>query len=207
MGRTMKFQDDETSRRIQLGFTSEVLSSFHFLIKDYDFKCAKTESTYIRYESDFIFVNVYHGRRSYELGVEIGKLEKNHPIQENGYSIGEIMDLMDVRKDLKFTFFQASSKDQVQILVRKLAGYVKRYAKPILDGDYGIFEKIRILRKNKSDTYIREIDLRNIREMADIAWRQKDYVKFVELYNQVKDALTSIEAKKLDYARKKLRAN
>ena len=157
--------------------------------------------------SHFIFVNVYHGRGSYELGVEIGKLESYLPIREEWYSIGEIMDLMDVRQDLKFTFFQASNKDQIQVLVRKLPEYVKKYAKPILDGHYEIFEKLQILRKNKSDAYIREAELRNIRERGDIAWKQKDYVKFIELYNQVKDGLTSIEGKKLDYARKKLRAD
>jgi hypothetical protein len=205
--RIMKFQDDRTYSRIQLGFTSEVLSSFHFLVEDYNFKCVKTDVTFVRYESKFVFVNIYHGRRSYELGVEIGKLENHLPIREDWYSIGEIMDLMGVRKNLRFTFFQASSKDQIQILVRKLAEYVKKYAKPILDGHYEIFEKLEILRKNNSDAYIREAELQNIRERADIAWKQKDYVKFIELYNQVKDGLTSIEGKKLDYARKKLRAN
>lgn len=203
----MKFHDGEISRRVQLRFTPEVLSNFHFLIKDYDFRCVKAEVTFVRYESKFIFMNIYHGRRSYELGVEIGKLEKSHVEQENGFTIGEVMDLAGVRKDLRFTFFQASSKDQVQIFVRKLAEYVKKYAKPILDGHYEIFEKLEILRKNKSDAYIREAELRNIREMADVAWKQKEYTKFVELYNPVKDGLTSIERKKLDYARKKLRVD
>jgi hypothetical protein len=204
--RGMKFQDDKNHDRIHLGFTSEVLSFFHFLIKDYDFKYIKIESTFVRYESNFIFVNVYHGASSYELGVEIGKLENYLPIREDWYSIGEIMDLMGVRKNLGFTFFQASSKEQVHILVRQLAAYVKKYAKPILDGHYEIFDKLEILRKNKSDAYIREAELRNIRERADIAWKQKDYAKFIELYNQVKDGLTSIEGKNLDYARKKLGA-
>jgi hypothetical protein len=108
---------------------------------------------------------------------------------------------------LKFTFFQESSKDQVRKLVRKLAEYVKKYAKPVLDGHHEIFEKMRILRKDKSDAYIREVELQNIREKADIAWKQKDYAKFVELYNPVKDDLTLAEGKKLDYAQKKLHAD
>jgi hypothetical protein len=203
----MKYRDDQTSRRDNLGFTSEALSSFYFLIKDYNFKCVKANTTFVRYESKFLFVIIYHGRKSYELEVEIGKLEESQNTPENGYTIGEVMELFDVRKDLKFTFFQASCKSQVQVLVRKLADYVRSYAKPILDGDYGIFEKLQNLRQMKSEAYIREMNLRNIREMADIAWRQKDYAKYVDLYNSVKDNLTSIEVKKLHYALKKIQAD
>jgi hypothetical protein len=203
----MIFQDDRSSSRMQLGFTSEVLSTFHFLTQDYDFKCVKTDITFVRYESGSIFINIYHGRRSYELGVEIGKLEKDPNAQEIGYTIGEIMDFAGVRKDLKFTFFQSSNRDQIKILVRKLAEYVKSYAGPILNGDLKILKKVQILQKEKSDAYIKEMNFRHIREMADVAWKQKDYVKFVGLYSPVEGDLTSVEAKKLEYARKKLYAN
>jgi hypothetical protein len=203
----MNFQDDRSSSRMQLGFTPEVLSVFHFLTQDYDFKCVKTDITFVRYESGSIFVNIYHGRRSYELGVEIGKLEKNPNVQEISYTIGEIMDFVGVRKDLKFTFFQSSNKDQIKILVRKLAEYVKSYAGPILNGDLKILEKVQILQKEKSDAYIKEMNLRHIREIADVAWKQKDYVKFLGLYSPVEDDLTPVEAKKLEYARKKLYVN
>ena len=203
----MKYRDDQTDCRGNLGFSSEVLSSFYFLIKDYNFKCVKANTTFVRYESKFLFIIIYHGRRSYELEVEIGKLEENQNIPENGYTIGEVMELFDVRKDFKFTFFQASCKSQVQILVRELADYVRSYATPILDGDFEILEKLRNFRQVKSDAYIRQMNLRNIREMAEVAWRQKDYAKYVDLYNSVKDDLTLIEEKKLHYAVKKIRAD
>ena len=106
------------------------------------------------------------------------------------------MDFVGVRKDLKFTFFQSSNKDQIKILVRKLAEYVKNYAGPILNGDLAILEKVQILQKEKSDAYIKEMDLRHIRERADIAWKQKDYVKFLEIYSSVEYDLTLVEAKK-----------
>jgi hypothetical protein len=117
------------------------------------------------------------------------------------------MDLVGVRKDLKFTFFQSRSRDQIKILLRKLAEYVKDYAEPILNGDVKMFGKVQILQKEKSDAYIKEMNLRPIREMADVAWRQKDYVKFVGLFGPVEDDLTPIEAKKLEYARKKVFVN
>jgi hypothetical protein len=202
--RIMNFQDDQISSRIKLGFTPAVLSSFHFLIEDYKFKCVKTDVTFVRYESKSMFVNIYHGRISCEIGVEIGKLEEDPSIQENWYTIGEILDTVGVRKDLKFTFFQSSDKDVIKKLLGKLAEYVKNYAEPMLNGDLEMLEKVQALRKEKSDAYIKEMNLRPIREMADIAWRQRDYVKFVGLYSSVEDDLTSVELKKLEYARKKI---
>ena len=80
----MNFQDDGTFRRMQLGFSLEVLSAFQFLTQDYGFKCVKNDVTFVRYESESTFVNIYHGRRSYELGVEIGKLEKYWTFQRIG---------------------------------------------------------------------------------------------------------------------------
>jgi hypothetical protein len=74
----------------------------------------------------------------------------------------------------------------------------------MLNGDLEMLEKVQALRKEKSDAYIKEMNLRPIREMADIAWRQRDYVKFVGLYSSVEDDLTSVELKKLEYARKKI---
>jgi hypothetical protein len=199
----MDYQEDQSSDRVQLGFTTEVLSAFHFLTQDYGFKCVKTDVTFVRYESRSIFANIYHGRRSYELGVEIGKLEKDPNVPENWYTIGEIMDFAGVRKDLKFTFFQSSNKDQIKILLKRLAEFVKNYAGEILNGNIEILNKVQILRQEKSDAYIKEMNLRPIREMADVAWKQKDYVKFVGLYRPVEDDLTPVEAKKLEYARKK----
>jgi hypothetical protein len=203
----MNFQNNEIFSRIQLGFTPEVLSTFHFLTQVYCFKPVKTDLTFVRYESDLIFVNIYHGRRSYELGVEIGKLEKDSSVPEIGYTIGEIMDFVGVRNDLKFTFFQSSNKDQIKVLLKKLAAYVRDYASEILNGNLGILMRVQMLQQEKSDAYIKEMNLRHIREKADIAWRQKDYIKFVELYNPVEEDLTSVEVKKLEYARKKLCAD
>jgi hypothetical protein len=203
----MNFQNNEIFSRIQLGFTPEVLSTFHFLTQDYCFKPVKTDLTFVRYESDLIFVNIYHGRRSYELGVEIGKLEKDSSVPEIGYTIGEIMDFVGVRNDLKFTFFQSSNKDQIKVLLKKLAAYVRDYAGEILNGNLEILMRVQMLQQEKSDAYIKEMNLRHIREKADVAWRQKDYIKLVELYNPVAEDLTSVEVKKLEYARKKLCAD
>jgi hypothetical protein len=204
MGVVMNFKNSPDSDRDQLGFASEVVSAFKFLSTEYGFQCVRIEQTFVRYESISSFVNIYHGRRSFELGVEIGRLEKVPGLQENWYTIGEILDLIGVREKLGFTFFQASTHERVQMLVPKLAEYVREYARPIFEGDSKIFESLSNLRRKKSEDLIREMRLSQIRDKATTAWHKKDYAKLIELYNSMKDDLTQVEIKKLEYAKKHL---
>jgi len=203
----MKPTNSSNVDRNQIGFTSEVLAKFKFLSTEYGFVCIKVEPSFVRYESSSIFVNIYHGRTSSELGVEIGKLENMPGLRENWYTIGEVMDLMGVREKLRYTFFQASTQERIKKLVPKLAEYVRKYAKSIFEGDTEIFEKLAELRSKKSNEYIKEMRLSGIREEAERVWHKKDYAKLVELYDSMKDDLTLVEIKKLEYAQKHLRSS
>jgi hypothetical protein len=59
--------------RAGLGFREAAISAFAFLVEDFAFSCVQQQVTFIRYESNLVFVNVYHGRASFELNVEIGE--------------------------------------------------------------------------------------------------------------------------------------
>src|SRR5690348_10203982 len=59
--------------REQLGFRDAVLSSFKFLA-EFRLRPVEKKMTFVRYQSRHVFVNVYHGRASYELGIQIGRL-------------------------------------------------------------------------------------------------------------------------------------
>ena len=61
--------------RAQFGFKDAVLSSFKFL-GDFGLRRVEEKLTLVRYESSEVLLNVYHGRASYELGVEIGRLKE-----------------------------------------------------------------------------------------------------------------------------------
>jgi len=62
--------EPEVNRR-QLGFEEPVLSNFDFL-RSHGLKLVESAPTLVRFESREVFVNLYHGRASYEIGVEIG---------------------------------------------------------------------------------------------------------------------------------------
>jgi hypothetical protein len=200
----MNFEDYSTRDIDPFGFVSEVRSAFNYLLTDYGFSCVRIEPTFLRYESPLVFINIYHGRKSSELGVEIGQLHNLLGERENFYTIGEVMDLMGVREKLRFTFFQASTRERVRNLIPKLAEYVREYARPILEGDTNIFQSLQELRSKKSEEFMRNMFLSHIREESEKAWRKKDYAKLVELYNSMKGDLTTLELKRLEYVHKRL---
>jgi hypothetical protein len=61
--------------RWKLGFKEAVLKNFAFLVSN-GFKAVRQDVTFVRYESQVAFVNIYHGRGSFEVGVEIGRLDR-----------------------------------------------------------------------------------------------------------------------------------
>jgi hypothetical protein len=109
--------------RAKLEFREVVLSSFKFL-GEFGFRPAQEKETFVRYESSEAFVNVYHGRVSFELGVEIGRLKE--PAEK--LTLYDIVAGAGAEKTEGFgqhTMFQVSSREGVQQFVPKLACLVR----------------------------------------------------------------------------------
>ena len=190
--------------RANLRFADEVLAAFDFLTTDYGFHRSRVDVTFIRYESRDVFVNVYHGRASYEVELEIGRFADRVGTEDVKFSLGDIIDVMGARADTGYTFFQASNADRVKRLVPRLAELLKEYGKDALAGDPLFFARLQDEQTRMSREYRKQSDLRRIREQVGEAWNQKNYVKVVELYEPIRDDLTAAEIKKLEYARKHL---
>ena len=69
----------------RLDFTTFVLREFAFLFQ-LGFSVARKESTLVRFESKTCFPNVYHGRSSHAVGVELGRIR-----QGDMYSLYEVL--------------------------------------------------------------------------------------------------------------------
>lgn len=52
--------------------------------------------------------------------------------------------------------------------------------------------------------FAKEVLLDQVKPAAEAAFRAKDYAKAVNLYESVRDDLTPVELKKLNYAKKQL---
>ncbi len=189
---------EPSPERARLGFKEAVLNSFEFL-KDEDFHAVEQEITLVRYESDSVFINIFHGRSSFEMGVEIGRL--NEP--DKKLSLHDIIAAADSDKAEGagcHGTFAVSSRKGVKELVPKLADLVIKYAMPFLHGDDAEFTSAFKLQSERWKAYVKEVNLRNIRKRAEAVWQEKDYDQVVELLDSIRGDLTEVEAKKLAYA-------
>lgn len=194
--------------RTQLGFPEAVVDAFDFLVQDYGFRCIKSDMTFVRFESSAVFVNVYHGRASYEIGVEIGLI--NDPLAqiESPLTLRDIVEFNGAENQIGYTrvvTFSAYNPELVRKFVNKLADFVKVYAEPELKGDRVVFDQLRAFRSRQAADEERERRLSRIRREADKAWRDKDYSSVISLFEKMETYLTPAEAKKLEYAKKHYR--
>ena len=49
--------------RASLGFAEAVISAFNFLVEDFSFRCVRQDVTFVRFEANRAFINIYHSRK------------------------------------------------------------------------------------------------------------------------------------------------
>lgn len=75
----------DTSWDSRLGFADLALKAFGFLLQA-GFRVVRRDSTHVRFESDAVFIKLYHGRSSYHVGLELGRLDR-----QEIYSLHEVL--------------------------------------------------------------------------------------------------------------------
>jgi hypothetical protein len=192
-----------SKERAGLGFREAAISAFAFLVKDFAFSCVQQQVTYVRYESNLVCVNVYHGRASFELNVEIGERVVGGDIRENPFTIGEILHFVNPEEAENYRPYQVSTTESVPKFVNELARLVKEYAMSALMGDHDFFQRVSEIRHQRSEELLRGWELTRVRGEVETAWNEKDLKRVIELYDPVKEYLSPSEIKKLEYAKKR----
>jgi hypothetical protein len=192
--------DSET--RAGLNFAPAVLASFRFL-GEFGLHPVKQNPTFVRYESPAVFVNIYHGRSSFELGVEVGRLAES-ALPVTLFEIVNAADAADAEGFGHHVMFQVGTAEGVAQFVPKLASLIEKYGVPFLRGQEDAYRDIEQRRSQHIVQNQKEQNLRNTRAKVEVAWQAKDFAKVVEQFNPVRSDLTEIETRKLSYAQKHL---
>jgi len=154
--------------RWQLGFREAVLASFDFLCC-YGLKTVEEQATIVRYESDVVFVNVYHGRASFEIGVEIGRKDRPEKYRLDYLVSCAGKEAWEAEGFDRSTMFQVSSREGVQKFVPKVAELVKKYGAPFLTGSAAFYDDLAGANERASITYERQQISNRIRNEGDAA--------------------------------------
>ena len=187
--------------RSSLHFSETVEAEFEFLAAN-DFKLVKREATFVRFESNSTYMNVYHGRMSFELGLAIGQLGR---LKEEPYSMSEIVRFVEPGKGDQYRDYGTRDARGVEEGVQRLATRLRRYVATGLFDDGNLFTRLRRQREIYMQELALEVNLGEARRKLEGAWHANDYAKVVKLLEPFRVELTSAVLKKLEYAEKELR--
>jgi hypothetical protein len=195
------------SGRDRLGFVDAVRRSFGFLTSDFGFTMITQTPTMVRFEGDRAVVQVFHGRSSYALGVEIG-LKTPPQGREVRYSLRELVALRKKRGDVNYGEFQISSAAKLPAFVEQLAELTRLVAVKALEGDREIFERLAEQQHREGRALTDASTAMSLRERAAKAWQNRDFTSVVEVYEALA-SLETVEMKRsetarLEYAKRKL---
>jgi len=193
-------REQDFTNRPMLEFAEVAQEAFHFL-SDYGFRLRSSEVTIVRSASGRVFVNVSHGRSSYEIGIEIGLMSRERG-DAHGYSMSELIRLNNHEEGERFRNFMATTPGEVKVGVQKLAEQLLKYGDRALRGDEMFFDELERQRQEWASSFAADVAYRQVSPKAAEAFRQQEYRKAAELYESVRGELTPAELKKLGYAKK-----
>ena len=175
--------------RTDLNFANLVKERFAFL---YDLSFAEVESlpTMVLYRKGDIEVDVYHSRRSYEIGFGITR-------EGVRYSLGEFMRVIDPEFGKQYRCPAARTQDVLAEGLTKTAELVRRYSMRALQGDPAFFTILKSQRKSWIEKYAFDVMARQLRPKAHEAFRLGKYREAAELYKRIESCLSPTEIKKL----------
>lgn len=184
-------------------------ANFAFLTEKYEFRLSnieKIDGRYIvlQYLSKKVFVNFYYGSPSFELDFSIGRIGIEDKPDNDGFTSGDMVFLSDDAKWVGYKLYSAYTYENLCRCLPKLAELIKSCGVSCLKGDALSYERMLFEKKRKVNQWCNEQELKQARKAASVAWKNKDYFQFIEIFEPVVNVLSPSEKKKLEYARRHL---
>lgn len=176
-------------------FIQSVREAFSFLM-DAGFSEIEALPTLVRYRKDDIWVDVHHGRQSYEIGC-------GFTVAGVRYSLADFMRVTDSDLAKTYRLRAATSPESVATCLEDLSVMVQRYGAAVLSGDPQFLAIVSERREQWLQEYSLDVQAEQIRPQAESAFRQGDYAKAAELYGLMRERLSPAEAKKLAFAERR----
>jgi hypothetical protein len=196
------------TRRIEPGpereafnFVREVRSAFGFL-HALSFATTVESATFVRYEAASVFVNVFHGRGSYELGVEIGhRVDVDGQFVDEKFGLGDLVALSDAVEETDFRTYATTDPARLPEFLARLAEWTRYYGRAALTGEPAVFELLRAAGLDRSVATQDASRATQLRATADAAWRAREYARVIDSYNEMISELRTVELRQSELAR------
>lgn len=187
---------DDNHPPVRPEFASVALAAFSCLL-ELGFRVVRRQETLVRFESSDVFLNVYHGRRSYEVGAEIGRISR-----ADLYSLHEILAAA-APDEIGAASCQTTSSDVLERCLKTIASVLKRKCQPLLVGDAAAFDSLKKVAATSRHVATMRAQYGAILNAADRAWERHERHHAAELYQSAQPALDKVRQRRLEYMRKK----
>jgi len=182
----------EESEQGRLAFAELAAEAFLFLLR-IGFTVARREATLLRFESDAVFVNIYHGRRSYQIGVEIGRLNGQEKFSLHELLVAFGPDEVDKAR------YQTSESEPVKRYLAEIAATLDTKCRDVLVGDADAFEMLERVTSVSRQAATLQAQYGPIVRQADKAWEDKNLDLAATLYRASEPALDKTRRRRLEY--------
>ncbi|MFN8589401.1 MAG: hypothetical protein U0704_16540 [Candidatus Eisenbacteria bacterium] len=179
--------------RARLKFADAVSKHFAFLGR-LGFSEVESLPTLVRYGRGDLEVAIYHGRRSFEIGLEITRLG-------TCYSIEELIRIAHPELAAQYRNYQTTTPHGIAQGLAQLAGLVKKHGERALTSDPVFFAALDHQRRSWAEGYALDVLAGQLRPKAAAAFRSGDYRQAADLYERIHARLTAVELKKLALAK------
>lgn len=178
----------------RLGFADAAARAFAFLLRS-GFALVLREETRLRFESPGVFINVYHGRSSYQVGLEIGRIHDG-----DLYSLHELL-IAVAPENVEWARCQTTDPEALERCLTAIADTVDRKCRSLLAGSREAFEQLQRVVVPMRESATLEAQFGALIDLADRAWERKDFGAAVDLYEKAAGALDETRRRRLEYLR------
>lgn len=154
--------------------------------------------TLLCFRNDTVFVNVYHGRSSYELGIEVGLCG-----HQKSHSMSALIRAADPERADGYRNPIVTEPAQLRSGLQRLFADLAEYGEKALMGDIDFFSRLSAQEQQWANEYSEQVLYSQLAPRAAEAFREGNYAYATELYERIESRLTPAERAKLEYARRK----
>lgn len=183
--------------REKLGFADAVKRSFGWLER-MGFGLSAQADTLVRYQSGAVEVTVYHGRSSYEIGVEAGP--RNRDVR---FSLAELIEIADPQVAETYRIPSATTPEAVARFAEEQSERLQRYGGPIFRGDPSVWDRLASARHAWAEAYALDAARSRAIAAAREALRRRAYPEVVSLLQPFEGQLPRVQEQMLALARRR----
>jgi hypothetical protein len=181
-------------------FLEEARLAFDHICGRFNMHCVFASRQAVRYENESVFLNInFDGQRSFELGVEIGKISLIE--SERPFSLGEILRLCGPEHSALIDGLMIREAIHLPEALRHLAELTSNHAAEFLRGGDLPFAKLASQRQTEGDLYALEKTIHTARARSEVAWKKRDHRGVVSALAPIEQHLSPAERKRLEYSR------